>query len=308
MSRESHHTVAVTGVNGFVGKHLARELAGNDISVVGIGQEDRVHDDIAGDVDRYHQANLTEAWPIKGKVDAVIHLAGLAAVRPSFDRPQEYINTNSAMIVQMAQYYIRSGAPSPRFIVVSSGAVYSPDQDMPLTEDADLGLSSPYVVSKLLVENLCASYRGLNHGLDFVVARPFNHIGPGQGGDFLVPDVIGQLREGLDEIMVGNIETRRDYTDVRDVVAAYRELATAIDLKHRTYNVCSGRSVAGKDIIDALKKIMGKESAQVKVDKNRVRPTDPADVVGDSSRLQADTGWEPTIPLQQTLEDCVRGV
>lgn len=306
MSRESHHTVAVTGVNGFVGKHLARELAGNDIEVVGIGQEDHVHDEIADVVERYHKANLAEVWPIKGKIDAVIHLAGLAAVGPSFERPQDYINLNSAIVTEMAEYYLRSGSISPRFVVVSSGAIYSPDQDMPLTEDSATGVNSPYVVSKLLVELQCAYYR--TRGLDFVVARPFNHIGPGQLGGFLVPDMIDQLREAGDEIMVGNISTRRDYTDVRDVVSAYRELATATSLDHDTYNVCSGVSVAGKDIVDALKKIIGKSDVNVVVDESRVRPNDPANIVGDSSRLQADTGWATTIPLQQTLEDCVRGV
>ena len=305
MSRESHHTVAVTGINGFVGKHLARELANHDISVVGIGQEKDVHDDIGNSVDRYYQANLAETWPIKGRVDAIIHLAGLSSVGSSFDRPQDYIDLNSSMVTNMAEYYLRTGAASPRFVVISSGTVYSPDQDMPLTEDSEFGVSSPYVISKLLVENQCAYYR--SRGLDFVVMRPFNHIGPGQGPGFLVPDMIEQLREAGDEIMVGNIRTRRDYTDVRDVAAAYRNVATAEKLDHDTYNVCSGKSVEGKDIIDALKKIMGKDHVQIVVDESRVRPTDPSNHVGDSSQLQADTGWAPKIPLRQTLEDCVNG-
>jgi GDP-4-dehydro-6-deoxy-D-mannose reductase len=306
MSRESHHTVAVTGINGFVGKHLTRELASHDITVIGVGQEDQVHDEISDLVKKYYQADLTKEWPVEDKIDAVIHLAGLAAVGPSFDRPQDYINLNSAMISKMGEYYREVGVPGPRVVIVSSGAVYSPDQAMPQTEDSVFGVSSPYVVSKLLVELQCEYY--CNLGLDFVVARPFNHIGPGQLGGFLVPDVIGQLLEDKDEILVGNINTKRDYTDVRDVVAAYRQLATAVDLNHRTYNVCSGRSVAGKDIIDAIKKILGKESVEVTVDKSLVRPTDPADVVGDSSRLQADTGWSPKIPLEQTLKDCVGGI
>lgn len=305
MSRESHHTVAVTGINGFVGKHLARELADHDISVVGIGQEDEVHEEIAGLVKDYYCADLTKEWPIRGKIDAIIHLAGLAAVGPSFDDPQRYIEVNSSMVTKMADYYLRTGSISPRFVVVSSGAIYSPDQPMPLTEDSEFGITSPYAVSKLTVENQCAYYR--SRGLDCVVMRPFNHIGPGQLGGFLVPDMIEQLREADDEILVGNINTKRDYTDVRDVVAAYRLVATAPGLLgQNTYNLSSGRSVAGSDIIDALKKIMGKESVAVSVDEARVRPTDPADIIGDSSRLQADTGWAPRIPLQQTLEDCAR--
>jgi len=303
MSSESHHTVAVTGINGFVGKHLTRELADNHIRVIGIGQEPELNDEIAELVDQYYCADLTNEWPVKSKLDAIIHLAGLAAVGPSFDRPQDYINLNSAMVTNMAEYYLRSGVVKPRFVVVSSGAIYSADQPMALAEDSKLGLDSPYAVSKVLVENMCGYYR--KRGLDTVVARPFNHIGPGQLGGFLVPDVISKLGGSDTSIDVGNISTRRDYTDVRDVVRAYRLLATTEHLGHTTYNVCTGKSVLGEDIVKALKVLMNKDGVAIEVDESLVRPNDPLDIYGSSERLREDTGWGPKISLNQTLKDCV---
>lgn len=305
MSARVQKRVVVTGVNGFVGKHLTRELVEHDIEVIGIGQEDAAHEEISEKLENYYSADLTREWPVKSRIDAVIHLAGLAAVGPSFDRPQDYINLNSAMVTNMVEFYVRTKVAAPRFVVVSSGALYSPKQAMPLDEDAALAMGSPYAVSKLLVENQCEYYR--SRDIECVVARPFNHIGPGQGPGFLVPDVLAQLQEG-DEITVGNIDTRRDYTDVRDIARAYRLLATQPELAHTTYNACSGVSVSGREIIELLTKNIGKSDVSITVDKSKVRPTDPADIRGDASRLQKDTGWTPEISLEQTLKDCVKSL
>jgi len=293
--------IAVTGVNGFVGKHLARELVNNDICVIGIGREAGADPEIAKLLSDYVVADLTQTWPEKIEVDAVIHLAGLAAVGPSFDDPQTYINLNSAMLTHLAEHYLTQ-TKKPRLLVVSSGAIYDPNQAMPLTESSMIGFSSPYTVSKVLVENQCAYYR--NRGLDCIIVRPFNHIGPGQLEGFLVPDVIQQLQTS-DSLAVGNIATKRDYTDVRDIVRAYRLLATTPILNYDTYNACSGASVSGEEIIKLLKKATHKESTKTIIDETRVRPTDPADIYGDASRLKKDTNWEPKITLNQTLADSI---
>lgn len=293
--------IVVTGVNGFVGKHLVRELHGGDIMVVGIGREDAAHEEISALLDQYITADLAVEWPEAIEVDAVIHLAGLAAVGPSFSEPQRYLSLNSAMVTHMAEYYLTQ-KKQPRIIVVSSGAIYDPGQPMPLTERSAVGFASPYAVSKVLVENQCAYYR--KRGLDCIIARPFNHIGPGQLGGFLVPDVIDQLRKG-DTVTVGNTATRRDYTDVRDVARAYRLLACADTLHHEIYNVCSGRSISGESLIAQIKSAMGKESATVTVDQTKVRPTDAPDIYGDAGSLHKDTGWEPSIAIEQTIQDCV---
>lgn len=294
--------IAVTGINGFVGKHLARELNSQDIYVVGLGREDTVDPEIAELVGSYISVDLTTEWPDgTSNVDAIIHLAGLAAVGPSFDEPQKYLNLNSAMVTHMAEYYLKQ-EKKPRILVVSSGAIYDPDQSMPLTEGSAIGFTSPYSVSKVLVENQCAYYR--KRGLDCIIARPFNHIGPGQLPGFLVPDVIAQLRTG-ETITVGDITTKRDYTDVRDVARAYRLLSCADELRHEIYNVCSGRSISGGSLIAQIKTAMGKDSAATVIDQARVRPTDASDIYGNADSLREDTGWEPTIVIEQTIRDCV---
>ena len=282
--------IIVTGINGFVGKHLARELAQNGIEVVGVGRENEIHDEVADIVQEYYTVDMTKEWP-SVQADVVIHLAGLAAVGPSFNAPQDYLNLNSAMLTHMAEYYLAK-EKKPRIIIVSSGAIYDPHQPMPITENSLIGYTSPYAVSKVLNELQCKYYRG--RGLECVIVRPFNHIGPGQLSGFLVPDVIEQLKNGS-EITVGNITTKRDYTDVRDIARAYRLLATTPTLTYDTYNACTGKSVQGELLVNLIKD----------VDQSRIRPTDPSDIFGSAERLYRDTGWQPEIPLEQTINDSV---
>jgi GDP-4-dehydro-6-deoxy-D-mannose reductase len=297
--------VVVSGINGFVGEHLARELVNSGISVIGIGQDTEPNHNIANILHSYIQTNLIEQWPDIPGVKAVIHLAGLAAVGPSFDKPQLYINTNSAMVTNLCEYYLRQDQ-KPRIVIVSSGAIYSPQQPMPISEESKIDLASPYAVSKVLNENQAEYYR--NRGLDCVIVRPFNHIGPGQTNGFILPDLynkISSLAEGEDTISTGNVKTRRDYTDVRDIVSAYSKIALAPILKHHTYNICRGASVSGSEIFDKLKEALTSKDIKYKIDKSLVRPTDPKNIVGDSSRLETELGWKPKIDIQQTVIDFV---
>ncbi len=304
MNEHAHQNpIVITGVNGFVGKHLVAELSRNAIPIIGIGREIEADSEIADQLAGYFAVDLTKEWPdINVTATAVIHLAGLAAVGPSFDHPQDYINLNSIMFTHMAEYYLDK-QDAPRLVVVSSGAIYSSDQPMPLTEVSSIGYNSPYVVSKVLVENQCVYYR--NRGLDCIVVRPFNHVGPGQLEGFLVPDTIKQLQTS-DEIYVGNLTTRRDYTDVRDVARAYRLLATTPNLRSTVYNVCSGSNTSGEQIVNTLKQLCGKPDAKITVDQSKIRPTDAPEIYGDANRLQQDTGWKPEIKLEKTLADCVQ--
>lgn len=299
--------ILITGVSGFVGKHLARELFENNILVYGCGLDssppESINDIIKNFTPNCDLTNPKEVakLPLK-EVDAIIHLAGLAAVGASFDNPQKYIEVNSAIFTNMCEYYLHSKNQRPRIVAISSGAVYDPDAGLPLKENSPVKVSSPYVLSKLLVENQAEYYK--NRGLDCVVARPFNHIGPGQGEGFLVPDILKQLHTG-DILSLGNIDTKRDYTDVRDVVRAYRLLATTPKLKHFKYNICSGYSTSGKQIIDNLCTKLNKKDIIINTNKSKVRPTDALDIYGDYSKLKQDTGWQPLISLNQTLTEII---
>jgi len=296
--------LAITGINGFVGYHLTHHLAQKNISVIGIGREPTVQPSLKDLVGEYHVADLAKEWPPLENIDAVIHLAGLAAVGPSFDNPQQYINLNSAMVTNMCEYFLGQDK-KPRIIVVSSGAVYDSEQAMPITEDSRIGYTSPYAVSKILTENQCVYYR--NRGLDCIVVRPFNHIGPHQAPGFILSDFYERLSQAAPDatIKVGNINTKRDYTDVRDIVDGYTRLAVAPKLAHTLYNLCSGKSLSGLEILNMLKQAIGKPNVQFEIDPKLVRPTDVMDIYGDASRLQDELDWRPTYSIEQTIKDFV---
>lgn len=291
--------IAVTGVNGFVGRHVAAELTDHRIEVVGIGIEDSPAIDVAA----YAQADLAEAWPEIGPVDAVIHLAGLAAVGPSFDEPQHYISINSSIVTHLAEALLGS---TTRIVLVSSGAIYDGSQPLPLNEDSAVAINSPYAISKILNENQATYYGG--RGLDVIVARPFNHIGPGQGPGFLLPDLAASIEATApgEAIRTGDLSTRRDYTDVRDVARAYRLLATTSAPAHRVYNICSGVSLSGHDILAALMAAAGRDDIRTETDPSRLRPNDPTDIFGDNGQLRGDTGWEPTFTIEETVADFLK--
>lgn len=307
----STQRILVTGINGFVGQHLVRELKGQGIAVVGTASS-QAAPDVAGLLDDFIACNLTDLESVS-KIDfsnltAVIHLAALSNQGMSFDQPQKFIADNSAMIINLFEATLaQKPAHNPRFIMVSSGAVYESAQPMPLTEESRVTHGSPYAISKLLGEMLGDYYQ--KRGIDSIVVRPFNHTGPGQGKGFLLPDMVKQLSE-LGEsgvLKVGNITTRRDYTDVRDVVKAYVALATAPEVKNRLYNVCSGKSRSGEEIIDLIAKTLYGENAKAntEVDQSRIRPNDPPEIFGSTERLHADVGWQTTIPFEQTVRDYV---
>jgi GDP-4-dehydro-6-deoxy-D-mannose reductase len=302
----NHKKIALTGINGFVGKHVARQLVAAGHSVIGIGNGERVDNDIRPILENYIQQDIAEAWPNIEPVDVVINLAALAVVGASFEHPQSYISINSSIITNICEYYLKNKV-QPRIICISTGTIYSPFQNMPLDEDSSINISSPYVISKLLNENQVSYYR--SRGLDCISVRPFNHIGPGQQQGFLIPDLLNKLSlardSGQDYITTGNVKTKRDYTDVRDVARAYVMLSEAQELHHNEYNICSGKSYSGESILEILKKITSNESIGYKIDASKVRPNDPVDIYGTYSRINNDIGWKPEISLETTLKDCV---
>jgi GDP-4-dehydro-6-deoxy-D-mannose reductase len=256
-----------------------------------------VSPDIADLVTDYQDRDLTESWP-SDPADAIIHLAGLAAVRPSFDDPQGYLVGNSAPVTHLCERLLAEGH-SPRVVVVSTGAIYAPG--VRLNEAAPTQVTSPYVVSKLLVELQCAYYR--RRGLDVTVMRPFNHIGPGQQPGFLLPDLIVGVAAGA--LTAGNLDTRRDYTDVRDVARAYRLAVEAERIDPPTLNVCSAVAVSGREMLRLVAHEFGVPVPQPAVDPARLRPADPSEITGDNTLIREVLGWAPQISLERTVADTV---
>lgn len=300
-------TILITGANGFVGQHLAKELSEHDYTVVGIGGQQGATEQ-SPHLASYSVVELTDSKAVDGidfsAVYGIIHLAGLAAVGPSFDEPTLYMNVNIGIEVNLFEAALKQGV-TPRFLVVSSGALYDATSPLPLTELSSVVPSSPYAVSKLGQEQMAQYYTG--RGFECIIARPFNHIGPGQGPGFIVPDFAEQLikvgKGELDKLTVGNLDAERDYTDVRDIARAYRLLLEA-GKSGETYNICSGTPRSGHVILDALQKASG-ITASVEQDPAKMRPADNPVIYGTHQKLATDTGWEPEISFEQTMADVI---
>ncbi len=307
MTRE---IIAITGINGFVGEHLARHLKEYDYAVTGIGREQAPNDKVAHLVDDYHSCDLLDKEAVR-KLDvknaaAIIHLAGLASVGDSFKNPDLFIEGNATMTDNLLSLALDQGFKG-RVVAISTGAVYNSDQPSPFSETAIIGGSSPYATGKIKAEQVAHDY--MKRGLSVVVARPFNHIGPGQNQGFLLPDMYAQLiaakHVGETSITTGDLTTRRDYTDVRDIVRAYSLLALAGSLQFDTYNVASGSSRSGEEILNLLEKSTGIEEISHVTDPARLRTNDPKDITGDASRITSELGWRPEIDLETTIKDFV---
>jgi len=296
--------VAVTGVNGFVGQHLVRELTDHGHAVIGMGLG-AVGGAIGSLLSDYVDVDLRKHWPLV-KCQAVVHLAALSAVEPSFKDPQRYIESNSAPMTHLGEALL-SMSRRVRVLAVSTGAVYGTSANSPLDEGAPTIPTSPYIVSKLLTEAQGAYYR--QRGLDILVMRPFNHIGPGQGAGFLLPDLVSGVRNWMltgAAVRAGNLSTRRDYTDVRDVVRAYRLALEASEVNAAILNVCSGKAISGHELFDAVSDALGTScQPDILVDKSKLRPGDPGEIRGDNTAIRTILGWQPSIDPLQTVRDVV---
>lgn len=303
--------ILVTGINGFVGRHLVRELVLRGCEVAGIGHRGPADQEISGLLDSYHVCDFTDEKQVMRlplqDVDVVVNLAGLANVGASFDNPQAYERVNVLVLKHLAKH-LGLQNPAARLVAVSTGAVYSSEQTMPLTEESEIITDgSPYAISKVLMEKEALKFRA--KGMDVVIARPFNHLGPGQATGFLVPDLYDKILAAVKTsrpVVVGNLKTRRDYTDVRDIVKAYADLALSDNLRFDVYNVCSGNGRSGEEILSALLSAMEiKGGTALEVDQLLIRPNDPYDLYGNCQRLQEETGWKPVIPFEQTVRDFI---
>lgn len=303
--------ILVTGINGFVGGHLAVALNDSGIEVSGIITEADLNKQLLPLVARKYSCDLTDDKQVSkinlSSYDAIIHLAGLANVGLSYSHPELYMKVNVVPLINLCKNLLRQKV-SARLITISSGTVYDNHQPIPFTETSKLaGSGSPYVMSKIAMEKAAKEY--IDQGIDCVIARPFNHTGPGQNKGFLVPDLFHKIQEAKRTgapLLVGNLATRRDYTDVRDVVKAYISLATngSNSLSSHIYNICSNQSHSGEEILKLIRQFISEtDDIKVEVDSALIRPDEPVELRGDNSLIQKDTGWTPSIPFQQTLKD-----
>lgn len=303
----------ITGIKGFAGSYLAELLLEKDYQVVGLDQR---LDDLANikhirEHLELHECDLRDAARLQkvltlAKPDEVYHLAAIAGVPRSYLDVRLTFEVNLFGTLNLLEA-IRGQTRESKVLHVGTAGEYGivQESDIPIHEDVLLRPVDPYGVSKASASMLAYQYHK-NYGLHIIRVRPFNHIGPRQTPDYVVASLakqIAEIEQGLREpvITVGNLEAKRDLTDVRDMVLAYW-LAVQQGQAGCVYNICSETAYSVGELLDKLLAMAGKV-IEVRQDPKRLRPTDVPILLGDCTRFRDLTGWKPRIPIDTTLRD-----
>ncbi len=282
----------LTGSDGFVGKYISK------VTKVVPFESDGKFIDI-------RDYSAVKECIAKVEPEYVIHLAGQSSIQKSFENPRETYDVNFVGTFNLLTS-LKTFGFAGRLLYVSSGDVYGivDEQNLPVTEDVCASPISPYAVSKVAAEALCYQWSQIED-FEVIIARPFNHIGPGQSDNFVVSGLARQIAEqmlrGRVVLHTGDIDVSRDFLDVRDVVAAYLALLEKGE-NGQIYNVCSGRELAIRDIVEKLVTLAGVE-CEIVQDNAKLRPNEQRRMVGSAARLIEATGWAPRVPLEKTLKE-----
>ncbi|MEZ5320806.1 MAG: GDP-mannose 4,6-dehydratase [Microthrixaceae bacterium] len=286
----------VTGSGGFVGPHLTAHLRDE-------GDEVLTPTHAGCDVDIRDLDALVAAFD-RAEAEVVYHLAGASDVGGSWKDPSTTFRVNAEGTLNVLTAARRTGVR--RVLTVGSADVYGKVglDELPITEASELRPTSPYAASKVAADYV-AVQAGLGYDQDVIRVRAFNHLGPGQRPSFVAPAIATRIaaneRDGSDVVPIGNLSSRRDFTDVRDVVAAYRLLMLRGEAG-AVYNVCSGVDVSVQELADRLIS-MATRPMRLEVDPSLFRPVDIPVLRGDRTKVSSATGWAPTVPLDRTLSD-----
>lgn len=302
----------ITGISGFVGRYLAEYLRTQNFKCIGVAHAPPGHGFPALPPSvRIHQADVRDRAALNDILaretpDYVFHLAAVTHVAASQAHPDLAFDTNVGGTFNVLEGLRRTGSAT-RVLLVSSGNLYGTLESTQtgLTENCPVYATSPYSTSKIIAEQLARSYVQ-DFGLEVVIARPFNHTGPGQTTDFACPDFARSIAAAIVErrpaiLTTGALEPERDICDVRDVVRAYFLLARD-GVPGRIYNVCSGTTISMAQVIRILADL-GHISVSTRTDPSRLRKREVMRLWGDCSRLRDEIGWIPEYPLSTTLKD-----
>lgn len=299
----------ITGVAGFVGRYMVEYLQENttDSQILGVDIAEQFAANIA-----YQPLNLLnqkEVHRVIGdfKPDYIIHLASISSVALSWQNPQECFQNNTSIMFNLlnavAQHKLNT-----RVLSIGSSEEYgkAEDEAVPFDETIPLNPQNPYAVAKVSQEMIGRLYAG-SFGVDVVMTRSFNHIGPRQNERFVVPSFIKQLvgisRGEQSKMLVGNIEVARDFLDVRDVVNAYFKILTQ-GKSGEVYNVCSGVPHQLKSIIETAGNLLNIKP-EIEINPAFIRPNDTMMVWGNNQKLRAELAWQPRYTFNQTIKDIV---
>lgn len=292
----------ITGINGFVGPYLKDELEKNYYQVFGL-------DNTEGQMRKgrfflVNIANKSEVEKVVGSLspDLIFHLAGFSSPFLAEKNPELVEQINVGGTKNLLDVACKISKP-PKILIVSSSHVYGDPKYLPVDEKHPLLGKGAYAKSRIKQEELVLSYR---EKLPFVIARSFNHTGPRQSEDFVVPNIIKQVIEvavGRRQFFkFGDLNVKRDISDVRDVVAAYRMLLGQ-DKIGLVCNVCRGQSIALKNIVENVKVLARLHGVDIMEDAGLVRSGEPVDMYGDNSFLKSLTGWKIQRDYEQMIND-----
>jgi GDP-4-dehydro-6-deoxy-D-mannose reductase len=300
--------ILITGVGGFVGRHLAGFCRERGAELAGIGRGERPD---LPELSAYERIDVTDAKATREAIarlrpEWVFHLAGEASVARSWEAPGDVIAGNVTGALNLLEA-IRLEAPEAAVLMACSGEEYGPPQVLPVDESHPLEPQNPYATSKVMVDQLARFYADI-HGLRVVRTRAFNHAGPGQSDTYVVGRFAHQIAQaeadtppsGRSEISTGNLMVRRDFCDVRDVVRAYWMALESGETG--VFNVCSGRSTAVSDILTALAALSSLD-VECRIDPSRLRNNEVMEIRGSHEKLTKATGWQPEIELADTLRE-----
>jgi GDP-4-dehydro-6-deoxy-D-mannose reductase len=299
------NAILVTGAAGFAGSHLLDRLIGSGAPTVGWYRPD-MPPPARADV-QWRGVELTDRASVAAAIAEdtpaqIYHLAGAPSVETSWTNAVPHLRINALGTHHLLEAVRIAGLPC-RVLVVTSAQVYE-TREQALDEDSRLQPSTPYGLTKLAQDELAR--QAAAEGLDVIVARPFNHVGPRQTAGFAIASFarqVARIEAGLDAsvMRVGNLEPRRDLSDVRDVADAYVRLM-AKGVSGRAYNVCAGTAHRIGDVLDTLLRL-ATVSVTRETDAARLRPNDVPVVLGDATRIRSEIGWSPRIPFETTLRD-----
>lgn len=313
MKRKERSKALITGVTGFAGSHLAELLLSENVEVHGVQRWRSKSDNIDHIKDKifFHEADLLDAHSLYKVIDEVrpnyvFHLAAQSYVQSSWASPSNTLEVNIIGTVHLFEAVRKSDLDIVIQIACSSeeyGKVLP--NELPIKETNPLRPLSPYAVSKLAMDYLGYQYYE-SYGIKIIRTRGFNHTGPRRGDVFAESTFakqIAEIEKGKKEpvVYVGNLDARRDYTDVRDMVRAYY-LSVQKCVPGEEYNIASGKVWKIGDVLSLLLS-MSKVKIKIVKDKDRMRPSDVEVLIGDATKFKKQTGWKPQIPFTKTMED-----
>ena len=303
----------VTGISGFAGSHLAELLLNKGYEVFGTYFDKSTFSNLGSSIHkiRLFQCDIRNYDHLKRIIseirpNEIYHLAAITFVPASLESPKLTFDTNLYGTMNLYET-VKNLKINPRILFVGSADEYGivKDENLPINESCPLRPINPYAVCKVSADFLSYFYCK-NYNLNIIRVRPFNHTGPRQSPEFVCPDFARQIAEIEKKlrkpmIYVGNLETKRDFTDVRDMVRAYW-LALRKCKSGEAYNICSAKGYLIEELLSILLSL-SRENIEIKQDSRRIRSSDVSVLVGENNKFTKKTGWRPETPFEKTMED-----